>query len=399
MNSAQILSKWSTVSLPSLQKLLDSQSLEIFSTQQTSLTSRRRLATLTKDFKKLENPNLLDFKTLLKEYQNEIDLINKRAKQVETWFIDIYKILVELPDPVNSLQELIEIEEKIKTETGVQVRNAELGKTVKVLSEEVERLRIVEEEKGLLVEKLRDLEGRVTHHSNSKVDGLVYEKSQLLLTDLQAELSQALLDHKETESALNRQISHLQSQFVTLQSSLSLTNATTLVEVKGNAEVEVLSEQVERLKEKLSSLSSQNFNLKEQIKVLQDESGSRLLKEGFEREKEGLRKDLEGVREEMEKVQIDKVKVVEDFKKTVSGLERQIGKLNTEVARLSTLLLEYSDYEQVKKELEIFKNMEGGYDDEDGHGNSGNVPLERIVLEKNKKLVNENTSLWVSLQD
>lgn len=80
--------------------------------------------------------------------------------------------------------------------------------------------------------------------------------------------------------------------------------------------------------------------------------------------------------------------------KSLIELEREAVKQRFEVARLSTMMVEYSDYDELKKELEIFKVMEGG--DlvlEDGK----TAPLERLVIEKNKKLENENTSLKVAL--
>jgi homeobox protein cut-like len=101
-----VLQKWSLANLPSLQKLLDTQSLEIFSSQNQSLESRRRLADKTRDFKKISNPSLPEFKLLLKEYQHEIDCLHKRSKVVKGYFLDVYKVLVELPDPVVHLERL-----------------------------------------------------------------------------------------------------------------------------------------------------------------------------------------------------------------------------------------------------------------------------------------------------
>jgi homeobox protein cut-like len=78
-------------------------------------------------------------------------------------------------------------------------------------------------------------------------------------------------------------------------------------------------------------------------------------------------------------------------------MEREIAKQKFEIARLSTLLKEYDDYEEIKRELEIFKTLEigeslQGHNDESGE----NIPLERLLLEKNKKLENLNTTLKVS---
>ena len=58
---------------------------------------------------------------------------------------------------------------------------------------------------------------------------------------------------------------------------------------------------------------------------------------------------------------------------------------------------EYDDYEEIKRELEIFKTLEIGESLQGLNGESGeNIPLERLLLEKNKKLENLNTTLKVS---
>ncbi len=82
---------------------------------------------------------------------------------------------------------------------------------------------------------------------------------------------------------------------------------------------------------------------------------------------------------------------LQEFESKVSDLGREVAKQTFEVARLSTQLLEYQDYEEIKKELEIFKGLEGDYDD------TSKMSLEQLLMDKNKKLENENTSLKVFL--
>lgn len=76
-------------------------------------------------------------------------------------------------------------------------------------------------------------------------------------------------------------------------------------------------------------------------------------------------------------------------------LERESAKNTFESTRLNTLLKEYEDYEEIKRELEIFKNMELGEDEFSGDQDEKHIPLERVLLDKNKKLENANTLLKV----
>ena len=61
------------------------------------------------------------------------------------------------------------------------------------------------------------------------------------------------------------------------------------------------------------------------------------------------------------------------------------------------MLVEYEDYESIKKELEIFKGLEVG-EDADLEQDGKQIPLERVLLDKNKKLENEKTVLKVLMK-
>lgn len=62
----------------------------------------------TKRFRSLEKSEQLGAMTeLLKQYQNEIDLLTKRSKVGETAFVALYKALYEVPDPVSTFTSLI----------------------------------------------------------------------------------------------------------------------------------------------------------------------------------------------------------------------------------------------------------------------------------------------------
>ena len=97
MDPRQALNTWLELDLNGLQQSMDSQSLDIFKIQSSSLESKRRLAEKTKEFKKIVSPTADEIKTLIKEYQKEIDSINKRSKQGESIFLNIYKRLAQAP--------------------------------------------------------------------------------------------------------------------------------------------------------------------------------------------------------------------------------------------------------------------------------------------------------------
>jgi homeobox protein cut-like len=81
---------------------------------------------------------------------------------------------------------------------------------------------------------------------------------------------------------------------------------------------------------------------------------------------------------------------------SVRDLERELKKLKIELAESRNQLLEYSDYEEIKKELDIFKEIEVSQGVL-GQELPANVPLERLLLDKNKRLENDFTSIKVDI--
>lgn len=127
------LQSWIEIDLPSLQKKLDEQGIELKEEQKSSLLSRKNLASKTKEFKKLEDSEkLTQFQKLLKLYQNEIDNLTNKNKTVENYFFGIYRNLAEAPDPrpllEMSLDSVIESKETLSLRKEVDKLTDELAK-------------------------------------------------------------------------------------------------------------------------------------------------------------------------------------------------------------------------------------------------------------------------------
>jgi homeobox protein cut-like len=211
-----------------------------------------------------------------------------------------------------------------------------------------------------------------------------------MVTELKSEMTAQSNFHKETEYALTRQLVNLQSQFEILKSTQDFVTATSTLDVaSSDAEREVLVREVERCNEKVSALSLENYSLKDQLQKSLDTCTTTGLLDDYRQQEVTLKSIIEDLKVKLEVTVNSHESVVGDYKSQISSLDRHLANLNTQLAFLKTQLLEYSDYEQVKKELDIFRDMEGG--------GAGDVPLERIVLERNKKLENENTALKVCI--
>lgn len=102
-----VVEAWATFDLTARRATLDQQGLDIADRQENSSVARKRLAGLTRVFKKDLNDGTATNKStmgLLKEYQGEIDKLTSRSKAAEIAFLALYKALYEAPDPVQELR-------------------------------------------------------------------------------------------------------------------------------------------------------------------------------------------------------------------------------------------------------------------------------------------------------
>lgn len=224
------LEVWEKLDLPGLQKKLDVQSLEVFSTQTSSLESRylpcltlrKRLAEQTREFKKIAAPESVDFKGLLKLYQNEIDSINKRSKGAETAFLNLYKLLAEVPDPTVTLRKALSQAESVQEIKSLKQDNSKLKDSLQILKDQADADRGTQNEADELREKLHDLE--------SMLETKAQDKAAELTNELRSEMEEKIKMYKDTEYSLNRQLNQTKDQFASLQSNQEFAQATTLTD-------------------------------------------------------------------------------------------------------------------------------------------------------------------------
>ncbi|CAI4212944.1 unnamed protein product [Parascedosporium putredinis] len=162
------------------------------------------------------------------------------------------------------------------------------------------------------------------------------------------------------------------------------------------AEVEMLNSDLERTSARLAEVEARNEQLRidlahnksqatTQAASLEDDPGymrMRTENRALLRKLDAARVEREGIRRELD----GKVKT----------LERESGRLKEERDSLKTKVQKWSDYENVKQELEVLKSIEFSTGDDDEPGGD---TLERLLLARNKKLGDELTILRVSHQD
>jgi homeobox protein cut-like len=359
----------------------------------------------------ISDPRISQLNSIL-AYQTFIDLLTNHSKSTNSAFLQVYSSLSEAPDPYPLLEasvdslllsedtlpkvtqenehlqknvsklttQLEETESRLETERTAR-RNLEEGLETKVKDVEASWAAVLEEKKGNWEAKEKLLEEKV-------------ENQDRLLNEIKAsyEVTQRLGQSESDENDTGR--GHVTS-----------------------AELEMVNSDLERTSVRLAEVEARN----EQLRIELAQSASQVPSQpalNLEDDPAYMRMRSENS-SLMRKV--DAARVERDTRKReldgkLRSLEREIGMLKDERDALKTKVQKWSDYEDVKQELEVLKSIEfsTGDDDEldigDSAASQGGVEngsstkgkgdtLEQLLLARNKKLSDELTILRVSHQD
>lgn len=257
-----VCSFWRELDLEGLRPKLDEVGLKVAELQEESMQHRRKLAESTKEFKRNNEAVNKTVGPLMKQYQEEIDRLSKRAKHGETAFLDLYQKLYEAPDPAPALalafetasratdleaqcrkmaQELAEYRAE-----SAQIKNQDL--TVRKLEERVRQLEAHAEEKDTEIQEVRD-------RAVAEADAARMAQMQ----SREEELS-AMLAHAQASIAnLQKLHSATQNQLFAIQSQSEDEHA------GRQSELELASAELERAQERLASLEREKQVLVQQL--------------------------------------------------------------------------------------------------------------------------------------
>lgn len=178
-----------------------------------------------------------------------------------------------------------------------------------------------------------------------------------------------------------------------------------------SAELEMMHSDLERTSARLAEVEARNEQLRLELAqaksqvpaqpstALEDDPGyMRVLSENS-----SLIRKLDAAR-------VEKEALKRDLDAKLRGLEREVGLLKEERDSLKAKVQKWSDYDEVKQELEVLKSIEfstgdddetrDAADDQSGAAATGKGDtLEQLLLARNKKLSEELTILRVSHQD
>ncbi|XP_078404871.1 homeobox protein cut-like 1 isoform X4 [Cetorhinus maximus] len=413
-NVGSMFQYWKKFDLQLLQRELDATATILANRQDESEQSRKRLIDESREFKKNTPEDLRKLVApLLKSFQAEIDALSKRSKEAEAAFLNVYKRLIDVPDPVPALDLGQQLQLKVQRMHDIETENQKLRETLEEYNKEFAEVKNQEVTIKALKEKIKEYEQTLS----SRAESLALEKEQKLQNDF-TEKERKL---QETQTSLASKFEEADHKVQVLQTALESTQ-TELFDLKAkydeestakadeiemimtdleraNQRAEVVQREAETLREQLSS-ANKSLQLATQIQKAPDveQAIEVLTRSSLEVELAAKDREIMQLVEDVQRLQANLTKLRETSASQVSQLEQQLSAKNSTLKQLEEKLKGQSDYEEVKKELSILKSMEFVASEGSGSQDTSKT-LEVLLLEKNRSLQSENATLRITNSD
>jgi homeobox protein cut-like len=335
-------------------------------------------------------------------YQTFIDLLTNHSKSTNSAFLQVYTSLSEAPDPYPlleaSVDSLLLSEDTLPKLTS---ENEHLQKTVTKLTTQLEETESRLEDEQTTRKKLEEnLESKVKEVESSwaavleekKDNWDAKEKSLEEKIENQDRLLKEIKASYEVTQRLNRAEGDTDGHHGTVTS----------------AELEMVTADLERTSARLAEVEVRNEQMRIELAqaVSQKPQQPAVALEddpAFMR----LRSENSSLLRKLDAARIERDAKKRDLDNKLRTLEREIQGLKDERDALRAKVQKWSDYDEVKQELEVLKSIEfsTGDDGDTPTTDTSDTPkgkadtLEELLLARNKKLGDELTILRVSHQD
>ncbi|XP_060115645.1 homeobox protein cut-like 1 isoform X5 [Heteronotia binoei] len=414
-NVGSMFQYWKRFDLQQLQRELDATATVLANRQDESEQSRKKLIEQSREFKKNTPEDLRkQVAPLLKSFQGEIDALGKRSKEAEAAFLNVYKRLIDVPDPVPALDLGQQLQLKVQRMHDIETENQKLRETLEEYNKEFAEVKNQEVTIKALKEKIREYEQTL----KNQAENIALEKEQKLQNDF-AEKERML---QETQMSTASKLEEAEHKVQTLQTALEKTR-TELFDLKtkydeettakadeiemimtdlerANQRAEVAQREAESLREQLSSANN-SLHLATQIQKAPDveQAIEVLTRSSLEVELAAKEREIAKLVEDVQRLQGSLTKLRENSTSQISQLEQQLTAKNSTLKQLEEKLKGQADYDEVKKELNILKSMEFASSDGSSAQDAASKPLEVLLLEKNRLLQSENATLRITNSD
>ncbi|CAH1800970.1 unnamed protein product, partial [Owenia fusiformis] len=402
---------WKNFDLQDLQKNLDTTATELAGRQDDSDISRKKLVEQSRDFKKNTPEDIRKVVApLLKSFQGEIDALSKRSKAAEAAFLNVYKKLIDVPDPVPALEFAQGIQKKAQKVQDLEIENTKLRETLAEYNAEFADVKNQEVTIKSLKDKLKEHEEKL----EQTIQGRTKEKEKQLqrsfaekehqLQETQLSVAKQLGESEQKVSTLQSALDSVQSELFDLKSKYDETSSAKSDEMeivmsdleRANERAAASERQVEQLRQQLSS-ATQNLNQAEQMSKAPDmEQAIDILKRSsLEVELAAKEKEISQLVDDVQRLQSSLNKLRETTSTQIANLEEELTQKTQALKTIEERMKGQEDYEETKRELNILKSIEFPSKNSEAAPDSAAIKksLEMLLLEKNKALQTEATQL------
>lgn len=371
------LQSWTELDLPAVQQKLDDQGLELKQDQKLSLTSRKELAQKTRDFKKIDDSEKLEqLNLLLKLYQNQIDELAQKNKKAESYFFSFYRLFAEAPDPrpllelsLNAVMELTEVDSLKKqvselTEELTKKADYDILKQRMLRNEQksaelmATKLKLQEDElKAVIDEKEKNWQNIITQHETQ------IESYKSTIEEL-----------KTSQEVANLQLSSHSNQIDGGQASASVL-----------AELGLVTRESETWKKRVYELEHRNEILRKELSKTQADSNYDSIKDDYEKKLAEMESENVLLMANLKQSKKMHESTIADNNAKLQSISRDLALAAKEIKSLKQKLEATADYDDIKGELQLLRQIEFG-DDPKIDDSPEDKTLNSLMKERNKEL-------------
>lgn len=362
---------------------------------------RKELAQKTKDFRKLDDAaKLSDHKALLKSYQTFIDLLTNHGKTTSTAFLQVFSFLSEAPDPFPLLEASVEAVVSAEDIPKLTAENEELQSSIKRLTAQVEE-----------TEKKLEIEQSARRELEDGADRRMQEVESTWKKVMEEDRNNFEIKEKALEEKIENQdrlLKEIKASYEVSQRLGSDSDSTvTAAQQKAySAELEMMSSELEKSGSRLAEMEARNEQLRIELAGMTSRgyASQRSIEDdpGFLR----LQSENSQLLRKIEAARIDKEGEKREWQSKLRLMEQERRSLAVSNDGLKSKVQKWADHDELKRELDMLKSIELGEDhdaDEVTPEMNGTVggkeSLEKVLLQRNKKLSNDLTIMRVSHQE
>uniref|UniRef100_A0A7I4Z731 Protein CASP n=1 Tax=Haemonchus contortus TaxID=6289 RepID=A0A7I4Z731_HAECO len=337
---------------------------------------------------------------LIKAFQKEVDQLTVRGKATEAALIEICSQLTNLPDPTPIIEQAIVWKlQAEKADTAIEEAN-HLRAQVAQAHTELADLRNQDVTIRQLRETVKQLEEEKTREVEKAV--VVIEK------DLRTEFS--IRDHETTmrsdklkaeNAALEKKVSELEALMRDAQRRLDVARvAADRKEALENEQIDILSRDLNDANRRVAHLEAELNRVREELADVRASSKRGGLEDiavlgGLMKEKD---EQIARLTEENQRLVEAAAADASKARLRCDELATELEKRTHQIKQLEALLADKSDYEAIKKELRLLREIEFG---EAATANEESIArlgetvqsLDRLLAAKNRRLQNDNAQL------